>query len=185
MRNRIRHAGMASVAALIFLAGCEGESRVLTRPGNGQGQAQADDEGSPAARGGKIKLRPVIGKTTQDIRAAEPELRNGGAKIATMKVTAKDPITLQGNVYVTSIGRISVMKIQHALDLYYATNEKYPKDLKEFMEEIIQPNGIRLPTLPYYQEYAYDEKEHKLVILEYPDRKAQFQEQQDKELGRR
>ena len=40
------------------------------------------------------------------------------------------------------------------------------------MTEIIKANNIALPVLPYYQEYGYDEKEHKLIILEYPDRKA-------------
>ena len=79
---------------------------------------------------------------------------------------------------------ISIQHIKHALDLYYATNEKYPETLDEFMNEIIKPNNIALPTLPYYQEYGYDSNEHKLVVLEYPDRKAQFQAQQDKRFGR-
>jgi hypothetical protein len=39
------------------------------------------------------------------------------------------------------------------------------------MAEIIKANNISLPRLPSYQEYAYNEKEHKLIILEYPDRK--------------
>ena len=39
------------------------------------------------------------------------------------------------------------------------------------MNEIIKANNIALPKLPYYQEYGYNEKEHKLVILEYPDLK--------------
>ncbi len=29
----------------------------------------------------------------------------------------------------------------------------------------------RFAQLPPYQKYGYDEKEHKLIILEYPDRK--------------
>ena len=57
-------------------------------------------------------------------------------------VWGKDPITLQGNAYVTIIGRTSMMQIEHTLDLYYAQNEKYPANLKEFMDEIIKPNGI-------------------------------------------
>ena len=53
-------------------------------------------------------------------------------------------------------------------------------DVQEFMDEVIkpgQPDGISLPQLPYYQEYGYDEKQHKLIILEYPERKAQFEKQ--------
>ena len=69
------------------------------------------------------------------------------------------------------IGKTSILQIEHAMKLYQAANDRYPKDLQEFMDEIVKANNIRLPTLPHYQEYGYDEKEHKLVILEYPDRK--------------
>ena len=58
------------------------------------------------------------------------------------------------------------------MDLYQAENDRYPKDYDEFMDEIIKANNIALPKLPHYQEYGYDEKEHKLIILEYPDRKS-------------
>ena len=34
-------------------------------------------------------------------------------------------------------------------------------------------NNIALPKLPYYQAYGYDEKEHKLIILEYQALKDQ------------
>ena len=61
--------------------------------------------------------------------------------------------------------------MQHAVDLFHAENDRYPKDYDEFMTAIIKPNGIALPQLPPYQKYAYDEKEHKLIILEYPDLK--------------
>ena len=92
--------------------------------------------------------------------------------IAATKITAKDPITLPGNAYVTMIGQTSIMNIQHAVDLYHAENDRYPKDYEEFMS-VIKANGIALPVLPYYQKYGYDEKEHKLVILEYEDLKNQ------------
>ena len=59
------------------------------------------------------------------------------------------------------------------MDLYHATNDRYPKDLDEFMNEIIKANNIALPKLPPYQAYGYDEKEHKLVILEYQALKDQ------------
>ena len=99
-----------------------------------------------------------------------------------------NPITLSGNVYVVAVDRYSAGLVQHAIDLYHGEHGEYPKDYKEFMDEIVKPgkpDGIRLPQLPYYQEYGYDEKQHKLIILEYTDRKARFQEQQDKELGRK
>ena len=41
------------------------------------------------------------------------------------------------------------------------------------MTEIIKANNIALPKLPLYQKYGYDEREHKLIILEYRDLKDQ------------
>ncbi len=89
------------------------------------------------------------------------------------RIVAKDPISLQGNAYVSIIGQTAILSIQHALDLYHATNDRFPKDYDEFMAEIIKANNIALPQLPPYQKYGYDEKEHKLIILEYPDIKNQ------------
>ena len=172
---RLANASPLMVLVVGLLAGCEGEQRV-TKPGAG-GQAA-----KPAAEPGKIALRPVIGQKTNDIKDASTELAQGG-QISTGKITAKDPITIQGNAYVSIVGQASVLQIQHTLDLYYAQNEKYPANLKEFMDEIIKPNGIALPQLPLYQEYAYDAPNHRLVVIEYPERRQQFLDQQHKELG--
>jgi len=114
----------------------------------------------------------IVGKTTQDIQKLTPEERAKG-QVATGKITAKDPITLSGNAYVSVIGQASVLQIQHSVDLFKALNDRYPKDIDEFMSEIVKPNGIALPRLPYYQKYFYDEAGHKLVIMEYPELKDQ------------
>lgn len=163
MPERSRHLRFVPLAALLVLvAGCEGEPR--------------------AKKKAKLNVQPreIIGKTTQDIRAVEPEVEEHGAQIASGKITAKDPITLSGNAYVSIIGQASILQIQHTLEIYNAQNERYPKDLQEFMDEVIKPNGIRLPQLPAYQDYGYDAANHKLVVLEYPERreelKRQFQE---------
>ena len=93
-------------------------------------------------------------------------MKGAGAIEAPTRPIAKDPITLAGTVYVSAIGQTSVTNIKHAMDLYHAENDgKYPKDYPEFMEQIIRKNNIALPTLPYYQEYAYDAPNHKLIIL--------------------
>jgi len=160
--NLERPSAAVILALLALSLGCEEErsSGIKAKP---PGQAKA----SPA--------RPefIVGKRTQEIRNARPELQKGGAQVATTKITAKDPITLPGNAYVTIVGRTSILNIQHALDLYQAANDRYPKDYDEFMNEIIKANQIALPQLPYYQKYGYDEKEHKLIILEYPELKNQ------------
>ena len=140
------------LAVLGLCLGCEEERNVASKP-----------KAPPA------QDKFIVGKRTQEIRNARPELEKGGAKVATTKITAKDYITLQGNAYVTAIGQTSMLSIQHAMDLYHATNDRYPKDYDEFMDEIIKANQIALPQLPEYQKYGYDEKEHKLIILEYPE----------------
>ncbi len=165
-------------------AGCDEEVRnVGTRP---QTRAPAqtginldiDVENRSAPQAADIRATPrpqpsgpIIGGRTTDIRDAAPELKKGGAKVASTRIVAKDPITIQGNAYVSIVGRASVLNIQHAMDLYKAANDRFPKDYDEFMAEIIKANNIALPQLPPYQAYGYDDKEHKFIVLEYPDKK--------------
>jgi hypothetical protein len=174
------------VACLLAGTGCEEEARHVvdgkrpqTRaPGIAGVDLGQDDTTRPAAQAqrqpqAQAKPRPILNQRTQDIRNARPELQQGGAQVGSTKIVARDPITLSGNAYVSIVGRSAVLNIQHAVDLFQAENGRYPKDYNEFMEEIIKKNNIALPQLPPYQDYGYDEKEHKLIILEYPDRKAQ------------
>ncbi len=107
----------------------------------------------------------IVGKRTQEVKDAGTELKPGTQEAST-KIIARDPITLAGNAYVTSIGKTSILQIEHALDLYKAANDRYPRDYDEFMAEIIKANNIALPQLPYYQKYAYKADEHRLIILE-------------------
>lgn len=137
-----------------------------------QGRESARPQPPPAARPQPPrKPEPILGKRTQQILKADAELKTGQARVASTRIVARDPITLPGNAYVTIVGRTSMLSIQQALDLYHAMNDRYPADYNEFMEVIIKANNIALPTLPPYQGYGYDPGEHKLIILEYPDRK--------------
>lgn len=48
------------------------------------------------------------------------------------------------------------------------------------MDKIIEagkPDGIQLPMLPYYQEYAYDPEAYELVVIEFPAKKEQRQKE--------
>lgn len=159
--------------ALFALAGCD-DSPGPSTPGLGSAQASKPEaRPAPAPAEDIGKPREILNKRTTDIRDAQKEMKAAGAIQAPTKPIAKDPITLAGNVYVSAIGKTSIDNIKHAMDLYHAENDgKYPKDYPEFMEQIIKKNNIALPTLPYYQEYAYDAPNHKLIILEYPDKKA-------------
>ncbi len=155
---------LAILPALVFSAGCEEEVRNVGKKPNSQAKGETKTPPKPEF---------IVGRRTQEIKNASTELKTGGATVATTKITAKDPITLQGNAYVSIIGQTSILSIQHALDLYQAENDRYPRNYDEFMNDIIKANNIALPTLPYYQKYGYDEKEHKLMVLEYEDLKNQ------------
>lgn len=114
--------------------------------------------------------RDVLGKTTTTVGDAQAEQARGG-RATTGKITARDPIRIVGNAYVSIVGQSAVLKIKHAVDLFHAQNDRYPSDTREFLEQIIQANNIALPQLPYYQEYTYDPQTHALVVMEYPARK--------------
>ncbi len=154
---------LALLPVLVLSTGCEEERNVSSKP-----KAQARSQTSTPK-----KPEFIVGRRTQEIKNAASEVQKGGANVVTPKITAKDYITLQGNAYVSIIGQTSIFEIKHAMDIYHAQNDRYPKDYDEFMNEIIKANSIRLPVLPDYQKYGYDEKNHQLVILEYPELKNQ------------
>ena len=181
MSLRSRRASL--ILPLLLAAGCSEPRHVESQPG-----ATATPAPAPEPEPIQIKTREILGKTTTDVRDKEAEIAKGGARVATTTITPRDPITLPGNAYVTIVGRQGVLNVQHALDLYQAENGAYPKTVEEFRTRVLKgptnPDGVTLPQLPYYQEYSYDPATHALIVLEYPDRKAGFQKQQDAKLGR-
>ena len=173
--------GLALAAGVLLAVGCEEErhdtfaSRPKSRAADvvgvdtgDQGQAPPRARAEPPAR---KQPEFIVGKRTQDIKDANAALKSGQARKAETRIVARDPITLQGNAYVVAIGQIAIGQIKQAVDLYQAENGRYPRDLDEFMEEIIKKNNIALPKLPPYQDYAYDANQHNLIVIEYPDRK--------------
>jgi hypothetical protein len=153
--------------SLLFLAaGCEEPRHV-----GGQKASPSVAATPPPPPPEEVSHGEILGKRTQDIRQLTPE-EEKKTRAASTKITARDPITLQGNAYVVAIGQISTGHIKHAMDLYQAENGRYPANYDEFMNEIIKKNNIALPVLPSYQEYFYDAQEHKLQVREYPDRRA-------------
>lgn len=175
-----RRRWLAPMTALAFglalVAGCD-QPTGSTRPRSKAPLDQLVEQPAPQAPQAPppppqapVAPRPILGQKTQDIRDMNKEKQAGGV-VASTKITAQDPIRLQGNAYVSIIGKNSILNIQHALDLYQAETGEFPKTTEEFMEKIIKANNVALPKLPFYQEYGYDAANHKLVIMEYPDRK--------------
>lgn len=156
--------GLLVLFPLVCLTGCEEPRHVGNR-------SQSAINHAPQKPAEPAEREFIVGKRTQDIQDADVALQKGDAQQVEPRITAKDPITLSGNAYVSMIGQTSILSIEHAMNLYRAEHDRYPKDYDEFMTDIIKANNIALPQLPVYQKYAYDEQEHKLIILEYPDLK--------------
>ncbi|MCP4816931.1 MAG: hypothetical protein GY888_30830 [Planctomycetaceae bacterium] len=50
------------------------------------------------------------------------------------------------------------------MQLFEATNGRYPKSHDEFMKEIVEFGQIQLPELPEGKSYVYDPKNHQLMV---------------------
>lgn len=130
---------------------------------------------SPPAKP-RIETRKTIGKTTQNVLELSRALADGGVPAA-MEITGEG-IDVYADAYRTSVGKIAVMAVEQRMKMHAVEHDALPETYDEFMAAIIQPGspgGLQLPMLPYYQEYAYDPAEKRLIVVEFPAKKAQRQ----------
>jgi len=166
---RSRRLWWIPLVALVLAAGCESKPRKSAKA--------------------KIKTRETINKKTQNVLKLDEALQQGGV-LADMTIPVADPLTQNAAAYRTSVGKIGIMSVEQAVQIrkFQDINDAKPLTYDEFMTEIIKKgraDGIQLAMLPYYQEYAWDEPNQKLVVVEFPAKKAEYQKQQDEALGRR
>jgi hypothetical protein len=127
----------------------------------------------------KLQTRETLNKTTQEVFELKAELAKG-AVLAATDIPLADPLTQSAAAYRTEVAKIAKMKVQMDMGMYEASNGEKPKTYEEFMEVIIKkgkPDGLQLPMLPYYQEYAYDTDKKELVVIEYPAKKKAMEDQ--------
>jgi hypothetical protein len=128
-----------------------------------------------------VKARETIRKTTQEVMRLKDALDQGG-QIATGGGEVGPSGGYLGDIAKAkrSIeGQSSSLAVQKAMQAHEILNGPI-KSYEEFMELIIkkgQPDGMQLPTLPYYQEFAYDEENRALVVVEFPQRKKDYEAQ--------
>jgi hypothetical protein len=117
----------------------------------------------------QVKKDPnsIIGKKTDDIKKFDPNAAH--QVVSDSKVHVDDPILYPLQAYGPMLEQISTMYIDHAVDLFNASEGRYPKDYDEFMTRIIKENQIKLPVLPGGAKYAYDVENHKLRIVKADD----------------
>lgn len=120
----------------------------------------------------KPKPRKTIGKTTQNVLELSAAEAAGGIP-ASLEITGSG-LEVSADAYRTSVGKIAMMAVDQRMRLYQAEHGSLPEGYEAFMEQIIgkgRPDGLQLPMLPYYQEYAYDSEAQKLVVMEFPAKK--------------
>lgn len=119
----------------------------------------------------QVKKDPdnIIGKKTQDIGEFDP---NAGAAVSDSKVRVTNPITGPLEAYGPMVEQLMKTHIAHALNLFNATEGRYPESYDEFMEKIIKANNIQLPVLPGGKKYQYDVANHQLVVIDAPTEPA-------------
>ena len=161
------------IAALLLVTGCFQELP----------QTPTGDDPAPDATVDEATPRTTLNKTTQVVLDLDAAVADG-AVLDDTEIPVADPLTQSAAAYRTSVGKLGGMAIHQAIQLRNAQSIQDPKPLKhdEFMKEIIkpdQPDGIHLAMLPYYQEYAWDVKAQKLVVVDFPARQAERRKQLD------
>lgn len=136
---------------------------------------------TPGVTAEEATPRETIGKTTQNVLALKDALEKGGV-LATKDGGTSNPLLASAAAYRNSVATIGAMAVDKAIQIRNAQSIREPQPLSHevFMKEIIKKgksDGIRLAMLPYYQEYAWDEKTQKLVVVDFPARKEEREKQ--------
>lgn len=112
----------------------------------------------------KPKGGTVIGKRTQNIQEFNPNAQ--GMKVSKAEFEYTDPISGPLQAYGPALERAFVPMVNREIETFRALNGRYPKDYKEFMDEVIKKNDIKLPVLPGGKTWTYDPKEHVVKVME-------------------
>ena len=151
---------LATIAGAVALIGCSGPAA------------------PPAAAPAPVQTRQTLKKTTQNVLELSEAMKQGGVR-AEMSITGQG-LDVAADAYRTSGGKLSIIAVDQKMNFFQAENDRKPKDYAEFMARIIEPgkpDGLMLPMLPYYQEYAYDPEAKGLVVIEFPAKKEQRQKE--------
>ncbi len=76
-------------------------------------------------------------------------------------------ITTPIKTYFTAQEQLAFSSVEHAMNLYRATHDRYPRSYDEFMQDIVKANRIQLPELRSGHTYVYDPETGELMV-EHP-----------------
>lgn len=120
-------------------------------------------DGQDDRQDGMGKLANV--KTTDDIGEFDPKAKN---EIVDSDVEISNPITGALEAFGPLKQQISGIAVTQAIEMFRATEGRYPKNYQEFMSKVIQANQIRLPVPGKGLQYQYDVQNHTLVVVKLP-----------------
>ncbi len=126
----------------------------------------------------KQETRKTVGKTTQNVLDLAAAKAQGGVVVDNPSEAEEGGLGAYSQAYRHTVAFAGSLAVDQKMKLYQAEHNKIPATHKEFMDKIIAPgtpDEIRLPMLPYYQEYAFDPDSKKLVVVEFPAKKEQRQ----------
>jgi len=154
--------------AVVIAGGCAPGAFPTDQKPAAQPAPQAEAKPAP------VQTRQTLNKTTQNVLELSEALKQGGV-LAETSIQGSG-LEIASEAYRTQVGKAGSLAVQQKMNLYQAEHGQYPKTHGEFMTRILgkgQPDGISLPMLPYYQEWAYDVENRKLVVVEFPAKKEQ------------
>ena len=145
-----------TVASLLILAiGCEApelppsSSSASATSANSPGQQSPDDPNTSGAP----SPRPEPREFTADSPEKGRRSKAAGGYLGAI-----------GHARFWAEHEIIRLNIQKAVDLFNASEGRYPQSHEEFMQKIIQQNNIQLPQLPAGEQYIYDPSDHLLKV---------------------
>lgn len=129
----------------------------------------------PAPVAAPAPARKRIGRTTQHVLPLDEALQEGGVLVDPDTEPDEQGVAAFGQAYRHSVARIGGIAVEQKLRLYQAEHDTVPATHAEFMAKIVAPgtpDEVRLPKLPHYQEYAFDPRTKRLVVVEFSARKG-------------
>lgn len=160
-----------ALASVTAVGGC------LPSPSADSSTSKPTKSTTPGVTAEEATPRETIGKTTQNVLVLKDALGKGGV-LASKEINTSNPLLVTAGAYRSSVATLAALAVDKAIQIRNAQSIRDPLPLSHevFLEEIIRKgrgDGIRLPMLPYYQEYAWDEPNQKLVVVDFPARKEE------------
>ncbi len=111
---------------------------------------------SPPAEPSPLEQPPAEQPTVREV--AEPGV---GVRGATLE---HNIIQGPAKAYFQVRERTAFLQVEQALNLFRGLEGRLPQSHEEFMEKVIQANGIQLPELPAGARYVWDPQKGELMV---------------------